>query len=64
MSKYDFIAQLLGQFPSVVSVYFGMITSGDQSLLISGMLGLLGLGYIVFKIVKRLWLRLLLDRIF
>lgn len=64
MSKYDLLTELLGQVPSVVGTYFGMIASGNQSSLITGLLGLLGLGYIVFRIVKRFWLRLFLDRLF
>lgn len=64
MSKYDLLTELLGQVPSVVGTYFGMIASGNQSSLIAGLLGLLGLGYIVFRIVKRFWLRLFLDRMF
>lgn len=64
MSKYDLLSELLGQVPSVVGTYFGMIASGDQSSLITGLLGLLGIGYVVFRVVKRFWLRLFLDRIF
>lgn len=64
MSKYEFITQILGQFPSVVSTYFGMITSGNQSSLIAGILGLLGISYIILRILKRFWFRLILDRLF
>ena len=63
MSKYDLITQLMGQIPSVVSTYFGMIGSGDQNAVIGGLLGLVGLGYIVFKLIRRFWVRLLLGNI-
>ena len=63
MSRYDFALQLLEQVPSVMTAYFGMIGSGDQNVVIGGLLGLLGLGYIVFKLVRRFWIRLVLDNI-
>jgi len=63
MSRYDLISQILGEVPSILNTYFGMIVSGEQSAIISGLLGLLGLSYIVFKLVKRFWIRLIISGI-
>lgn len=63
MSKYDLIVELLGQVPIVVSTYFHMLVSGDQSSITGAVLGFLGLGYMVFKIVKRFWFKLFLNTI-
>lgn len=63
MSKYDFALQLLGQVPNVISTYFGMIASGDQGAIIGGILGLVGLLYIVFRLLKAFWLRIILNSI-
>lgn len=63
MSKYDFVSQLLSEVPSVIVTYFGMIVSGNQSAIIGGILGLLGLTYVVFKLLRSFWLKIILNSI-
>lgn len=64
MSKYDAIIMILGSIPSIVGDYFAMVLSGDQSAIIGGLFGLLGISVITYRILKRFWRRIVLGAVF
>lgn len=64
MSKYDALMMILGSVPSIVGEYFDMVLSGHQSAVIGGLLGLLGITVIVYRITRRFWRRIVLGTVF
>lgn len=54
MTKYDSIMLILNSIPSVMAEYFTMLSSGDQGAITGGLLGLLSITIICYRIIRLL----------
>ncbi len=64
MSKYDVIIMIFNAIPSVLHSYFNMLASGNTNAIIGGLLGLLGITYFTYNLVRRFWRTIFLHAVF
>ena len=60
MDKWDIAMIFLNAIPGVANKYVGMILSGDQNLMIVGILGAIGLAYMLVK-MARVWIKAIIH---
>lgn len=64
MSKYDAIMMIFNAIPSVAHSYFAMIVSGNSNAIIGGLIGLLGIMYFTYNLIRRFWRTIVFHAVF